>query len=149
MHSLNEQLIFHFRKDLGLLKDEIMAYEDEARLWIVAGEIKNSAGNLCYHILGNLNHFIGYGLGQTGYERDRPKEFSIKDYPREKLVQWIDETADMLEKTLSEAGDLEQAYPEAMWGKAGPRHTFIIRFLTHLNYHLGQINYHRRLTQST
>ncbi|MEM7104297.1 MAG: DUF1572 family protein [Bacteroidota bacterium] len=149
MNTLNEEILFHYRKDLDQLKKEILAYENEADLWVTAGEIKNSAGNLCYHILGNLNHFIGFGLGNTGYKRDRPKEFSIKDYPREKLVSWIDETMAMLEKTITEAGDLEQAYPEEIWGHPGPRHTFIIRFLTHLNYHLGQVNYHRRLIQRT
>ncbi|WP_310586229.1 hypothetical protein [Lacihabitans soyangensis] len=67
-----------FEKDLIRLKSEIEAYSDEEKLWIKAEGINNSAGNLCLHILGNLNNYIGAILGNTGYERNRPAEFSEK-----------------------------------------------------------------------
>jgi hypothetical protein len=50
-----------------------------ANFGIIADGISNSAGNLCLHLIGNLNHFIGATLGNTGYVRNREQEFSSKE----------------------------------------------------------------------
>jgi len=54
-------------KDLKKLQHEIAAYEDEIIFWKTADRIGNSAGNLCLHLIGNLNSYIGATLGTTGY----------------------------------------------------------------------------------
>jgi len=51
-----------FRRDLQKLKQEIELYEKDSNLWKVESSIKNSGGNLCLHLIGNLNTFIGNGL---------------------------------------------------------------------------------------
>ena len=89
---LRETLIEIFERDLLQLKKEIESYSDESKLWIITEGISNSAGNLCLHLTGNLNHFIGATLGNTGYVRNRDNEFLLKDIPRKELIGNIEKT---------------------------------------------------------
>ena len=144
-----ETLKFLYERDLNKLKQEIELYQDEATLWEVSGEIPNSGGNLCLHLVGNLKAFIGATLGGSGYVRQRDLEFSTKGTPRAELIKGVDETLEVvlasLDKVTSE--QLEQDYPIVVFADKGPMTTeyFLIHLATHLSYHLGQINYHRRL----
>lgn len=136
-----------FKRDLEKLKLEIESYHDEKKLWHVEKSISNSAGNLCLHLIGNLNHFIGAEFGKTGYVRDRPLEFSDKNVPREILIQKINETinvVDMSIGTLTES-QLQQDYPVIVFADKMSNEFFLVHLAAHLSYHLGQINYHRRL----
>ena len=83
---LKETLAGLFERDLNKLVTEINLYKDEDKLWLVPEGISNSAGNLCLHLMGNLNHFIGATLGKTGYVRHRDDEFSLKNIPRQDLL---------------------------------------------------------------
>ena len=139
-----------FDRDLNLLKTEIELYTDEANLWLVAGEIPNSGGNLALHLVGNLKHFIGAVYGGSAYVRERDLEFSTKGTPRAELLKMIDETmADVaagLDKLTPD--QLAQEYPITVFAdRTEPMTTewFLVHLATHLGYHLGQINYHRRL----
>jgi len=136
-----------FNRDLEKLKTEISSYNDEKKLWKISGEIKNSAGNLCMHLCGNLQHFIGNILGNSGYVRNREAEFSTKDIPKEKLLDEINVTAKVVEKTISELKEdkFNEIYPVNVFGYEMTTEFFLVHLATHLNYHLGQINYHRRL----
>jgi uncharacterized damage-inducible protein DinB len=144
---LKDSLIEIFERDLLKLKDEINLYKTEADLWIVKGEISNSAGNLCLHLLGNMNHFIGALLGETGYVRDRDKEFSAKEATREFLSEEITKTIDVVKASLDKltAEDFEKNFPVEKHGKIVKMDFMLLHLVTHFNYHLGQINYHRRL----
>jgi uncharacterized damage-inducible protein DinB len=136
-----------YERDLVKLKQEIEDYVDAADLWLLEGDIKNTAGNLTLHIIGNLQHYIGAILGDTGYVRDREKEFSDSEVPREDLVRDIDETRAVVSSTLERITDADYSanYPIEVFGKPMTTGFFLIHLSTHLNYHLGQINYHRRL----
>jgi len=136
-----------FLRDLEKLKTEISSFKDEKNLWKISGEIKNSAGNLCLHLCGNLQHFIGSVLGNSGYIRNRDAEFSRKDIPLKELVDEIELTMKVVEKTLKNLpeGILEKTYPINVFGYEMTTEFFLTHLTTHLNYHLGQINYHRRL----
>jgi len=140
-------LIELFTRDLTKLKDEINAYSDESKLWITAKEINNSAGNLCLHLTGNLKHFLGATLANTGFVRDRDAEFRQKDVPRAELVKGIDEAIAAVKTTLAslDEQDLAKPYPIDFFKKQGSTAFYLLHFSSHLNYHLGQINYHRRL----
>ena len=139
-----------YNRDLGKLRDEIAAYENEDAIWKTGGAITNSAGNLCLHLVGNLNAFIAAELGGSGYVRNRDLEFSDKGVPRAELLSKVDNTisavAQALEKVVPD--DLSKEYPKVVF--SGPMTTghFLIHLTTHLSYHLGQINYHRRLFDS-
>jgi len=136
-----------FERDLEKLKTEITSYKNENKLWELSGDIKNSAGNLCLHILGNLQHFIGAVLGKSGYERIRDAEFSRKNVPVEEMQKEINETIIIIKKTLNELNEkrLKEIYPLNVFGYEMTTGFFLTHLTTHLSYHLGQINYHRRL----
>jgi uncharacterized damage-inducible protein DinB len=143
-----QELITLFDRDLKKLAEEIRQYKSEEQLWMVKGEIRNSGGNLCYHLLGNLNHFIGAIMGQTGYIRNREEEFSKKNIHSSELVSEVLKLNEVIANTLKKykEPDLDEIFPVEMFG--GPIRTghFLMHLYGHLNYHLGQINYHRRLT---
>lgn len=144
---LSDTLIEIYERDLGKLRTEIGQYSEEADLWKTTGEISNSAGNLTLHLFGNLNHFIGAVLGGSGYVRDRDAEFSASGVSREKLVEEIDKTRSVVTATLKNLTDEDFAkiYPIEVFGHPMTIEFFLVHLTTHLNYHLGQINYHRRL----
>ena len=136
-----------FERDLTNLKKELEAYQNEENIWLIDQNIANSAGNLCLHLIGNLNAFIGAQLGHTDYIRNRDLEFSLKDVPRAELLSRIDETLKIVLKTLASLTeeDLEKEYPLAVFKEKLSTEFFLMHLSTHLAYHLGQINYHRRL----
>jgi uncharacterized damage-inducible protein DinB len=142
-----EWLLEGFVSDMNKLKTEINSYADEKDLWIVKGEIANSAGNLCLHLLGNLNHFIGGILGENGYQRNRELEFSDKNVSRAVLNNQIDATIGVIQKSLPSLKDemLNKTFPDKIGGKIREYGFALIHISNHFNYHLGQINYHRRL----
>ncbi|MNK45850.1 hypothetical protein D3C87_646230 [compost metagenome] len=144
---LNQILKKLFNRDLHKLKTEIESYQNEVSLWIIDQSIANSAGNLCLHLIGNLNTYIGAALGNSGYIRNRDLEFSLNDVPREELLIKIDATIDIVNQTLDKitTEELEAEYPLlVLEGKTSTAY-FLTHLATHLAYHLGQINYHRRL----
>ena len=144
---LTETLKLLFERDLKKLRDEIEAYEIEKNIWQVEKNIKNSAGNLCLHLIGNLNWFIGAQLGATGYIRHRELEFSSTNIPKDDLLLEIDKTRSVLDNTLDKITEsqLELEYPILVFDKKTTTYYFLIHLSTHLAYHLGQISYHRRL----
>lgn len=144
---LTEVLAKLFERDLAKLKSEIDQYHNESDLWKTSGEITNSAGNLTLHLIGNLKHFIGATLGNSGYVRHRDLEFSDSGVERVSLLIGIDETAAVVASTLSKLSeaDLEKNYPIEVFGEPLTIEFFLVHLAGHLNWHLGQINYHRRL----
>lgn len=145
----NQVLITLYKRNLLKLQDELNAYADESNIWQIRDGISNSAGNLALHLVGNLNHFIGAVLGESGYVRERDKEFSLKNIPRHEIIRSIDTTIAIIQFTLSKISDedMNRPYPETLpILKDDNSIRFMLVHLTvHLSYHLGQINYHRRL----
>jgi uncharacterized damage-inducible protein DinB len=139
-----------FNRDLNRLITEIEQYKNEADIWKVTGQISNSAGNLCLHLIGNLNTYIGRELGKTGYLRNRELEFSSKDVPRQELIQQVENTIEMINKTLDSLDEnlLNTEYPILVFEEKTSTEYLLVHLTTHLTYHLGQINYHRRLIES-
>ncbi|MCK8479859.1 DinB family protein [Psychroserpens algicola] len=144
---LTTTLITLFTRDLNKLKQEVNAYQNEDHLWITTGTITNSAGNLCLHLVGNLNHFIGATIGHTDYIRQRDLEFSQKHVPRAELIKQVDDTIAVVESTLKNltATDLQKEYKRRVFEDTMTTEYFLVHLTMHLAYHLGQINYHRRL----
>ena len=144
---ITETLKSLFNRDLNKLKVEIESYQNESQIWAIDKNISNSAGNLCLHLIGNINTFIGAELGKTGYVRNRPLEFSLKEVPRSELISKIEETILVVNTTLDSLSetDLKAIYPQIVFEKEMTTEFFLVHLATHLAYHLGQINYHRRL----
>lgn len=146
---LKTALIAIFERDLHKLANEINLYKNEANLWIIKPQISNSAGNLCLHLMGNLNYFAGQVLGSTAYVRQRDQEFILKNVPRSQLIDSIEASIKMVSNTLTNLADddFDKNFPVERHGVIVKTDFMLLHLLTHLNYHLGQINYHRRLIE--
>jgi hypothetical protein len=134
-------------RDLEKLKEEIGAYQNEEKIWYIKKGILNSAGNLCLHLVGNLNTYIGAEFGKTGYVRNREDEFALKNVPRGELVDKIEKTIIMIGEIFDMISEdqLNEKYPSEIFLKDASTEYFFVHLAMHLGYHLGQINYHRRL----
>ena len=132
---------------LAALRKEVEAYPGEAALWRAVPGLANPGGNLALHLAGNLQHFIGGELGHSGYVRDRDREFSVRDLPRAQVLAEIDAAAAAVEKALADLDPavLETVFPLPLGGQRLGTRQFLIHLCGHLNYHLGQVNCHRRV----
>jgi len=136
-------------RDLQSLEQEIDAYPDDEALWLTPPGISNSAGNLVLHLAGNLRHFVGATLGQTGYVRNRDAEFGDRGLSREELRAEVRAAIADVDRTLTDLDDvqLQSVFPLPV-GQSQKRvltSDFLVHLAVHLTYHLGQIDYHRRL----
>lgn len=136
-----------FERDFDKLYSEINSFSSEDILWKIEGAISNSAGNLCLHILGNLQSFVGKEIGGFDYERNREREFSAKGVSKEELLTEILFAKDIVSKSLEGMDDSlwPRIYPLQVFGEPMTYGYFLTHLYGHFNYHLGQINYHRRL----
>ncbi|TYZ08121.1 DinB family protein [Hymenobacter lutimineralis] len=144
---LTETLRRLFSRDLLRLQEEVTLYQNEQNLWLIDKAIANSAGNLCLHLIGNLKTYIGAELGGAAYVRQRSQEFSARYVPRAELLAQLAETRLLVDQSLgrlSEA-DVQQIYPQVVFDAPMTTEYFLVHLATHLAYHLGQVNYHRRL----
>ena len=147
MMIIIETLLKLFDRDLQRLEEEINLYQSEEAIWRLDGEIKNTAGNLCLHLCGNLQHYIGANLGHTSYVRNRDNEFAAKGISKADLVAEVQKTRQTVWGTLEnlKPSVLEAEYPEKVYDYPMTTAYFLIHLTAHLNYHLGQVNYHRRI----
>ena len=146
---MNNHLTELFERDLLKLRDELNNFKNEENLWRKADGITNTAGNLALHLIGNLNYHIGTQLGNTGYVRNREQEFNLTGVGREKMLTDIEDLIEVVKSTIPAltALQLEAKYPLEFYG---PKRTefYLLHFYGHLNYHLGQINYLRRILEA-
>ena len=138
-----------YERDLRKLIEEVNLFSNEEDLWKTHGSVKNSCGNLVLHIIGGLNYLIGTTLAHTGYVRDRDQEFIKKDIDRHELVAQLEALIPMISKTVKALTpeDLESEYP-IFFDKPNTSISYVLtQLLLHLNYHLGQVNYLRRVLE--
>ena len=136
-----------FQRDLDKLIAELKAY-DENLLWAIEDGVLNSGGNLALHLNGNLQHFIGAVLGETGFVRERDKEFSLKDVPVEDIIADVEVTKNVIEETLLRKlneSNLDDIYPVKIRPEEFTVRAFLFHLYGHLSWHLGHINYLRRI----
>lgn len=133
-------------RELTTLRDELLAYPDEASIWALPKGLPNSAGNLALHLTGNLRWFIGTQLGATGYVRDRDAEFSRRDVPRAELIAEVETAADEVTRTLAtlDPSAFDGPYPLEVGGVRLNTGRFLFHLEAHFAYHLGQLDFHRR-----
>jgi hypothetical protein len=144
---LNSVLADFYERDLRKLIEEVNLFKNEEDLWRTQGSVKNSSGNLVLHIIGGLNHLIGTTLAQTGYVRDRDQEFIRKGVDRKDLVAQLEKLIPMINETVNglTQEQMEAEYPK-FFDKANTSTSYVLlQLLLHLNYHLGQVNYLRRV----
>ncbi|MNE43520.1 DinB superfamily protein [compost metagenome] len=139
-----------FVKDLDSLAKEIEFCDEETLLWHAPPGVTNSIGNLSQHLIGNLNHFIGATIGKTGYVRNREAEFSQRYFTKAELISELAKTSEMIREVLSSVTEeqLNEIYPYETFGYPMTTNHMIAKLASHLGYHLGQINYLRRILQN-
>jgi uncharacterized damage-inducible protein DinB len=138
-------------RDIAAVRREIESYPDDESVWELVEGISNSGGTLALHLCGNLSHFVGATLGNTGYVRNRDVEFSQRGISRAALSEQLTATETAIRSTLGSLPDekLHEGYPIAVGGVTAPTGIFLMHLATHLAYHLGQIDYHRRITSKS
>ena len=136
-----------FERDIAKLRQEISSYRNENRIWHTDKNIANSAGNLCLHLVGNLKTYIGKDLGGVDYIRDRESEFTRKGLTKDELIVMVDSTLSAVKRAFDTLSDdrLEDEFPTLVFEQKTSVAFMLIHLAAHLDYHLGQINYHRRL----
>ena len=134
-------------RELATLRDELLAYADEKDIWALPAGVPNSAGTLALHMCGNLRWFVGAQYGATGYVRNRDQEFSRRDVPRAELIEQIQATIDDVTRTLAtlDAAALDAPFTLEVNGFRFPAGRFFMHLAAHLAYHLGQVDFHRRI----
>ncbi len=142
-----------FVRDLGKVSAQLEQYPDEASIWAVPQGVTNSGGTLALHLIGNLRAFIGADLGGVPYLRDVAAEFAVRDVPRPKLLADVSQTQELVGRVLEQ---LDEAHlgrpfpsPPGTFPHGMPTLPFLVHLHGHLNWHLGQLDYHRRLSRSS
>lgn len=147
MSTMGQDFANIYGRELDRLVEEVLAYQNDSDLWSTSGAQKNSAGNLALHTAGTLMHFIGVGLGASGYIRDRDGEFSARDLPRDEVVRRIRECRDTVVPVLEGLDD--DAMDTTNPGEVPARlqgitmRAFLLHLLWHVGWHLGHVYYHR------
>jgi hypothetical protein len=136
-----------FLRELETLKREVAAFPDDKSLWITKPGVTNTAGTLALHCAGNMQHFIGARLGGSGYVRDRDAEFSRRNVPRAEIIAELDKAIAAVHLLDGKTdADLPKVFPDPFGGKQVNTDAILVFLSGHLTYHLGQIDYYRRLT---
>lgn len=134
-------------RELRAMQRELQAYPSDAAVWQQHPALPNSGGSLALHAAGNLLHFVGTVLGGTSYVRDRDAEFARHDVPRDAILRELDEAIAVVERVLPTVpvAVLDDWYAQPVAGKRVRTGEFLMHLASHLAYHLGQMDYHRRM----
>ena len=136
-----------FARDIARLIQELQAFPDTASVWKTAPGVTNAAGTLALHLEGNLREYIGRQLGQLDFTRDRPLEFSARGVERDELIARLESVKAQIPPVIAALPEdrLGAIYPENVMGTPMTTRKFLIHLEAHLNYHLGQVDYLRRV----
>jgi Protein of unknown function (DUF664) len=142
-----EGLVMLFSRDLTRLIQELKAFPDDETLWLRRPGVKNSAGNLVLHLEGNLREYIGRQLGGVAYTRTRDQEFAQAGMSRADIVQRMENVRELVAAVVSGVsdGDLAKPHPERVLEIDLCSRDLLVHLHGHLNFHLGQIDYLRRI----
>jgi uncharacterized damage-inducible protein DinB len=104
----------------------------------------NSVGHLVLHVTGNLNYYIGARVAETGYVRDRDREFTDQQPPpKEEALRAFDRTIAMVVAAIRKqtAEDWGKSYTAEREPEAVDRFQIFVRCAGHAYHHVGQIVY--------
>jgi hypothetical protein len=90
-----------------------------------------------------LNYYIGAQIANTGYVRDRPREFKDPDPPtREKALKRFDDAIAMVQLTVRSQSldDWSKEY-SGVGATAQNRLDMILQCAAHMQHHIGQMIY--------
>jgi hypothetical protein len=146
-HMLRSAVATVMLRELAAVRRSIEAYPDDESLWAERPGLPNAGGTLALHVAGNLRHFVGLRLGQVAYVRDRDAEFARRGVTRSQVTAELDAARDALERGMAATTEamLAAPYPDPIAGRQVSTGDFLVHLATHLAWHLGQLDYHRRV----
>jgi uncharacterized damage-inducible protein DinB len=146
-NTFTESVAKILERDLTKVIQEINQFAKDEDLWLIRGSAKNPAGNLALHMAGAVNHFIGVRLGNSNYQRNRDLEFAARNISRENITKELQSAIDVVNVTMASLApsDLDKEFPEQLGSATMTIQHFLLHLVSHVNYHLGQLNYVRRL----
>ncbi len=147
--SLSNDIAALFERDLTRLLKEVQAFPDDETLWRTLPGVTNSAGTLVLHLEGNLREYVGRLLGDQAYQRQRELEFSTTGLPASDLSQRVTALGQQIPAVIRTlpVDRLSGQYPVQVFGAPITTQQFLVHLHGHFNYHLGQINYLRRIAR--
>ncbi len=104
----------------------------------------NSVGHVVLHLTGNLSYYIGTRVAETGYARDRDREFTEAHPPhKDEALRAFDRTVAMVVATIRKQSeeDWGKAYSAEREAEAKDRFHIFVRCAGHAYHHVGQIVY--------
>ena len=128
---------------LGGVVRELATLLSEEQFWAKPFSFGNGFGHLVLHLTGNLNYYIGAQIAQTGYVRDRPREFSEAPRPsKAEVLKEFDDAVEMVVRTIrSQSADEWSAAYSGTGAEAKTRFEMVLQCATHLHHHIGQMMY--------
>jgi hypothetical protein len=147
MSGLNETIASGLAGHYELLASrvgELAGTLSEEQFWTKVFPFGNSFGHLVLHLTGNLNYYIGAEIAGTGYVRDRDREFTEAARPaKSEVMKRFDEALAMVGHTVraQSENDWGKAYTAMREVDAGNRFNILLRCMSHLHHHLGQMTY--------
>lgn len=148
LEALRDNVLRMLHRELAAVQREVEAYPDDESLFRLAPGISNAGGSLALHLAGNLRHFVGAVLGESGYKRDRDAEFSARGLSREHVSRELTDAMEQVVRALRNLDPmrLDTDFPTPVGPGATLRtDVMLLHLAVHAGYHLGQIDYHRRL----
>ncbi|WP_165795304.1 DinB family protein [Deinococcus koreensis] len=143
---LLDHLLNLYLREIATLERELELYPDDDTVWAELTGLPNTAGTLFLHLAGSLQHFFGAVYGETGYVRDREAEFSRRGVPRSELRRELAGARAGVQAAFTRLReeDLARVFPVRYADEPVSVQLTLLQFLSHLAFHLGQIDYHRR-----
>jgi hypothetical protein len=115
----------------------------EMQFWFKPFPYGNSFGHLVLHLTGNLNYYIGAQIANTGYVRDRPREFSDPNPPsKEEALKLLDHAVAMVIQTIRTQSPEDWSKPYSGAGtNCSNRLDMTVQCAAHMQHHIGQMIY--------
>ena len=140
--TLNSTLRERFASNAARIRELAAPLSDE-QFWQKPFPFGNSFGHLVLHLTGNLNYYVGAQIANTGYVRDRPREFADAAPPsRAEALSLFEAAVAMVSQTLQtqSAEDWSREY-SAAGTKAPTRLAMVLQCDSHMQQHIGQMIY--------
>jgi hypothetical protein len=123
----------------------------EAQFWRNPFPYGNDIGHLVLHLTGNVNYYIGAQIAQTGYVRDRHKEFTDEHPPtKAEALQKFDDAISLVAATIRKQSSDDWSVTYSGRGSTSTnRFGIVLDCAAHADHHIGQIiNLSRELSRS-
>ena len=142
--TLNSTLVDRFTTHAARIR-ELAAFFSENQFWQKAFPFGNSFGHLVLHLTGNLNYYIGAQIANTGYVRDRPREFTDAKPPsKEEALKRFEVAVDRTVETIRSQSVDDWSRPYSATGTdASNRLAIVLVCESHIQLHIGQMIYLR------